>query len=244
MGEDLLRLEKLSVEVGGSLVLKGVELATGRREIHVILGPNAVGKSTLLAAIMGLSHVKVVAGRIYFENKDITRLPPHYRSRLGIALAHQISPELVGVRLGMLAEEIARRFGTEDILEKLVGRLRLEHLMDRDAFKGFSGGERKRAELLLTLLQRPKLALLDEPDSGVDLESLRLMSSAINYLVRELGSTVILVTHTGEILEELGDAESHILLDGKLFHTGKTADTLALIREKGFREAVSSLVAR
>lgn len=244
MGEELLRLENLTVKVEDNLVLKEIQLTAGKQEIHVILGPNAVGKSTLLATIMGLSHIKIVTGHIIFENKDITYLPSTERSKLGIALAYQISPELIGVKLRLLAEEIAKRFGTEEILENLVQHLRLEHLMERDAFKGFSGGERKRAELLLTILQKPKLALLDEPDSGVDLESLRLLSDAIKYLVYELGSTVILVTHAGEILEEFGNAKSHILLDGKLFYTGNATETLAFIKEKGFKEAVNSLAVR
>ncbi len=244
MEKELLRLEDLTVEVEENIVLKEVDLTVGRQEIHAILGPNAVGKSTLLAAIMGLPHVKVTKGRIIFEDKDITFMPLTERSKLGIALAYQIPPELVGVKLGVLAREIAKRFGTEEILENLIHYLRLESLIERDAFKGFSGGEKKRAELFLTLLQKPKLALLDEPDSGVDLESLKLISDTIMYLVNELGSTVILVSHTGEILERLGNVKSHILLDGKITYTGDVNRALALIREKGFREAVSQLTRR
>ena len=242
MMRELLRIENLAVEIEGNRVLQGLELHVGKGELHVILGPNAVGKSTLLAAVMGLSHIHVVEGRVLFEGRDITDLPPNERARLGIALAFQISPELVGVKFKILVVELAKRFGTSEFADRLVDDLRLKHLLERDAFRGFSGGERKRAELLLTVLQRPKLALLDEPDSGVDLESLKLMADAINFLVNEFGSSVLLVTHTGEILEELKAGIGHVLLDGRIAYSGKVEKILEAVKEVGFKEAVIRLM--
>ena len=121
MMRELLRIENLAVEIEGNRVLQGLELHVGKGELHVILGPNAVGKSTLLAAVMGLSHIHVVEGRVLFEGRDITDLPPNERARLGIALAFQMSPELVGVKFKLLIDELAKRFGTYDVADRLVG---------------------------------------------------------------------------------------------------------------------------
>ncbi len=153
-----------------------------------------------------------------------------------------MSPELVGVKFKILVVELAKRFGTSEFADRLVDDLRLKHLLERDAFRGFSGGERKRAELLLTVLQRPKLALLDEPDSGVDLESLKLMADAINFLVHGFGSSVVLVTHTGEILEELKAGTGHVLLNGRIAYSGKVEKILEAVKEVGFKEAVIRLM--
>lgn len=237
----LLVLESLSVEVGGSPVLSDVNLSLGGGELHVILGPNAVGKSTLLASIMGLSHVKIRGGRVLFEGRDITGLPSSERARLGISLAYQIPPALRGVRLRMVVEEVARRFGSLDALDEYAELLRVGHLLDREAFRGFSGGERKRVELFITMLQRPKIALLDEPDSGVDIESLKLIASAIRLLTEDRGAGVLLVTHTGEMLREIEGGVGHLMVGGTIAYTGDVQAVVEAVREHGFEKAVEVL---
>jgi Fe-S cluster assembly ATP-binding protein len=163
-------LEAVSVCVDDRIIVRDVSLNINPAELHVIMGPNGVGKSTLLAAIMGLSHVQVCGGRILFNGVDITRLPSYERAKLGISLAHQVTPTFRGVRFLEVAKAISSRFNTD--WRSLASLLRVEGLLLRDLFHGFSGGERRRAELYLALLQNPKLLLLDEPDSGVDVDTL------------------------------------------------------------------------
>jgi len=236
---EFLVVENLVAGINSTVVLKGVNLEINRGEIHVIVGPNAVGKSTLLAAIMGLSHVKILKGKIVFEGKDITNLKPFERARLGISLGYQIPPEFRGVKLRTLVEEVAGKYGCMKYMDTLIDFLDLRDLLDREAFRGFSGGERKRAELLLTFLQKPKLAMLDEPDSGVDIESIKLIGEAIKFAKNELNTSILLVTHTGEILREIGRIDStHVLYDGRIVYSGSSEEVFEKIRKHGFKGVV------
>ena len=225
----LLEIENVSVEVEERLVVQGVSLAVDRGEVHVLLGPNGSGKTTLLRAIMGLPGYRV-EGRLLFEGRELNGLKPHERARLGIALMHQ-NPRPLSVKLSHLAREISRRFGTPlDVLRDFA----LDSLMEREAFKGFSGGEAKKAELALTILQRPKLAMLDEPDSGVDLESLKVVGRAINRLA-EGGAGVLLVTHTGAIIEYLRRVTAaHVIVRGRIVASGDAETMLEAVKRKGY----------
>ncbi len=226
----LLEVENLSVEVNGRIVVRGVNLAVERGEIHALLGPNGSGKTTLLRAIMGLPGYNVVEGRVLFEGRELNGLKPYERARLGIALMHQ-NPRPLSVKLSRLVREIGKRYGTSlDVL----GDFALDSLMEREAFKGFSGGEAKKAELALTILQRPKLAMLDEPDSGVDLESLKLVGKAINKLAEE-GAGILLVTHTGAIIEYLRRvARAHVIVHGRIVATGDVETLLEAVKRRGY----------
>ncbi|WP_048078781.1 ABC transporter ATP-binding protein [Desulfurococcus mucosus] len=235
-----LEIRGLSVTVGDRLVLRDVSLTVQHGELHVVMGPNGSGKSTLLASIMGLPYLKVVSGKIYFGGRDITDLPPYERARLGIALAHQNPPEVKGVKLGDVARFMLEKYRCEDsaMFSKL---LRVDPLLERDLFLGFSGGEKKRAELFLSLLQSPKLAMLDEPDSGVDIESADSIAHVIDLLTRK-GSSVILVTHTGLITNKLSRIDRvHILMEGRIVHSGSPDEVLPVVFKLGYRRGVEAL---
>ncbi|MDM7274777.1 MAG: ATP-binding cassette domain-containing protein [Thermoprotei archaeon] len=236
----LLKLEGLNVCVDDRVVVRGVDLDVSCGEVHVILGPNGAGKTSLLSAIMGLPRVRVCGGAVIFEGEDITGVPAYERARRGIALAHQFVPAIRGVRVADIVRHVVERFGGdgyEDVLEILD----VKHLMGRYLFYGFSGGERRRLELYLSLIQRPKLALLDEPDSGVDVDSLRLIAEAVNYAVRSWNTSIILVTHSGAILDKLYDiTRVHIMLGGRIVHSGDI-DVARVVLSKGYVEGLKVL---
>ncbi len=226
----LLVLENLHVRVGSLEIVKGVSLEIDAGEVHLLFGPNGSGKSTLLRAIMGLPSYVVSRGRILFDGRDVSALRAHERARLGIALMHQ-NPRPVSVRFGQLVAEMSRRYGQRP---DVIGKLGLDGLLDRELFRGFSGGEMKRAELALVLLQRPRLALLDEPDSGVDLPSLRVVGSVINELASG-GVAVLLVTHTGLIAEHIERVRrTHVMVGGRLVASGDLHEILERLREGGY----------
>lgn len=226
----LLKLEDLHVRIGENEVVKGVNLEIKPGEIHLLFGPNGSGKSTLLRAVMGLPSHTVSRGRVVFEGHNISTLKAHERAMLGIALMHQ-NPRPISVKLRQMVVELSKKFGTD--IES-IRNLSLNGLMDRELYKGFSGGEIKRTELALILLQRPKLALLDEPDSGVDLWSLRLVGKIINEMADQ-GVAVLLVTHTGAIAEHLRHVvATHVLVNGRIVASGELPIILRTIRERGY----------
>ncbi len=230
----MLKVVGLHARVGGREILQGVDLEVSDNEVHVLLGPNGAGKSTLLSAIMGLPWVEVTQGKIIFNGEDVTKLAPEERAKKGIAISYQFPPKISGLKLRELAASIAQRFGTNGELEELAKKLNLEYLLDRELNVGFSGGEMKRAELYLTLLQAPKIALLDEPDSGVDVENLQLIASGIQELV-DRGSSVIVVTHTGIILKYLKRTDvAHVLVSGKIVCSGKPEEVVEKVLREGF----------
>ncbi|MEM2245058.1 MAG: ATP-binding cassette domain-containing protein [Thermofilum sp.] len=230
----MLSVSQLYASVDGTEIIKGVDLEVGEGEVHLLLGPNGAGKTTLLSAIAGLPRVRVTRGRIALGGVEVTGLPAYERARLGLVLAYQIPPELTGIPLGKLAAMLAERFGTKPHFEELASLLGLGHLLGRDAFRGFSGGERKRAEVFLTALLRPKVALLDEPDSGVDVDSVSLIAEAVRYMAAEFNSSVIVVTHTQMLASLLGSVPAHVLVDGRIACKGDAESLLDKLRKRGF----------
>lgn len=230
----MLSVFDLHASVDSGEVVRGVSFKINEGEIHLLLGPNGAGKTTLLSAIAGLPRVKVVHGRIVLGGVEITGLPAYERARLGVVLAYQIPPELTGISLGKLALMLSERFGTKSHLDKLADMLELGHLLDRDAFRGFSGGERKRAEVFLTALLKPKVALLDEPDSGVDVDSVSLIAEAIRYMAAEFNSSLLVVTHTHTLAALLGSVPAHVLINGRIACEGGAESLLDKLRKKGF----------
>jgi Fe-S cluster assembly ATP-binding protein len=236
----LLSLESVSVCVDDRIIVRDVSLNINPGELHVIMGPNGVGKSTLLAAIMGLSHVRVCGGRILFNGVDITHLPSYERAKLGISLAHQVTPTFRGVRFLEVAKAISSRFNTD--WRSLASLLRVEGLLLRDLFHGFSGGERRRAELYLALLQNPKLLLLDEPDSGVDVDTLRVLAGLIEDVVYNRGVSAILVTHSGAIVERMSRVTRvHVMVDGSIVYSGDPSHVIPVILKYGYVKGLEVL---
>ncbi len=242
---DILRIEDLRVEVAGEEILHGIDIGVGKGETHLLFGPNGSGKTTLLMSIMGFPEFKVTSGCIEFDGKDITELPINERAKMGLGVSFQRPPTIRGVRTGKLVSICGQN---EVDVEALAEDLNLTQHLDRDINDGFSGGEIKRAELLQLLAQGPDLALLDEPESGVDLENMALIGGAINRLLgkdrpyrerkEQDGRSALIITHTGHILEYVTADVGHVLCGGVVGCSGNPEDLLSEIRRMGYEECV------
>ncbi|MBW4078182.1 MAG: Fe-S cluster assembly ATPase SufC [Acidobacteria bacterium] len=244
MSEALLELRNLHVEADGAQILRGVDLTVNEGEVHALMGPNGAGKSTLANVIMGHPGYNVTAGEILLKGENIASWTPDQRARAGIFLAFQYPEAISGVSVvQFLRQAIAARKGLSE-LSVLEVRLDLIEWMDRlgmdPAFAerhlndGFSGGERKRNEVLQMALLEPALALLDETDSGLDIDALRIVARGVRTVRDEnprMG--VVVVTHYVKLLEEIEPDEVHILVDGTIVHSGG-AELAQLIEHEGY----------
>lgn len=241
---NILELRDLSVEVEGKTILKDININVAKGESHILFGPNGSGKTTLLMAVIGIPGYKVTKGRIFFSKKDITRLDVDERARMGIGFGFQQPPEVVGVKLRNLlkvCEGTKQREELSDRAIKLVEKLDMTGYLDRDVNVGFSGGERKRTEVLQLLLMKPKLLLLDEPDSGVDVESLALIATEIQKYIEDNNASALIITHHGHILEHIKAEKAHILMDGSMYCCNKPKKIFEDIKNKGYSGCVRCL---
>jgi Fe-S cluster assembly ATP-binding protein len=245
----MLSIEHLGVSVGGKRILADVCLTIGEGETMALFGPNGSGKTTLLKAIMGFPAYRLDSGRILFKGEEITSLPMDERSRRGIGLAFQTPPVVRGVKLGDLLRITMGKRGdvSEDRINEYAGRLKLADFLPREVNLGFSGGEAKRSELLQLVAQNPDFALLDEPDSGVDLENIHLVGEIINELLgkgkareKRLRSALI-ITHAGYILDYVNPDKACILFEGSIRCIGNPRDILGEIQAKGYEECARCL---
>ncbi len=238
---DILRVVNLGVEVEGRKVLENVNLYIKQGETFALFGPNGSGKSTLLNAIIGNPMYKVVSGRIMFKKKDITDLPADERVKMGMGISFQIPPKISGVKLIDVLRYCARIGGYDE--EKIVEFAEMLNMKDhlyREINVGFSGGEVKRSELLQLMLMNPDFVMLDEPDSGVDLENVALIGEVINNLLErdkkpeERKKAGIIITHQGHILDYVDADYGAILYNGKIACVGDPEDILKQIRKNGY----------
>lgn len=239
----MLTVEGLSIAIDGNQILHDTNLHIGEGETHVLFGPNGSGKTTLLMAIMGFPRYRITGGRILFKGEDITHLSVDERARRGIGIAFQRPPAIRGVSMRDMALACMRAGENDASVEELAAGLELSGFLDRDVNHGFSGGELKRSELLQLLAQSPELVLLDEPDSGVDLESISLVGSTINQLlqkdlVRTRHHAGLIITHTGHILDYVHADRALIMLDGTIVCSGNPRELLEHIRLVGYRECI------
>lgn len=243
----MLEIIDLHVEAGGREILKGVSLKVQEGETCVLFGPNGSGKSTLLAALMGYGHCTITQGKILFKGVDITNMTVDERARLGMGMMMQRPPNVVGVKLGDLVVAAAKN--DRKVLDN-AEEFRMETFLTRDINVGFSGGEIKRSELLQLTAQKPDFVLLDEPESGVDLESIDLIGRKVHDLLYQskngCGSSkcarhtsALVITHTGQILDYIGADKAYILQNGLIRCSGRPMDLLKDIREKGYKECIS-----
>ncbi|MBO8174245.1 MAG: Fe-S cluster assembly ATPase SufC [Thermococcus sp.] len=235
----MLKVEDLHVKIMDKEILRGITLSIGEGELHVVMGPNGSGKSTLALTIAGHPRYKVVKGRILFEGEDITEMKPEERAKKGIFLSFQHPVEVEGVKVIQFLQRMLKNLRGIDEVEayeiifNAVEELGLDSsVLSRELNVGFSGGERKKLEMLQAYLVKPKLLILDEPDSGVDVDSLKVIAGIIDRLHRE-GTSILLITHYGRILEYLNAQRVHVLKDGKLVASGGI-ELVKVIEEKGF----------
>ena len=230
--QPLLVINGLTAKAGELEILKGIDLEVNAGEVHAIMGPNGSGKSTLANVLAGRPDYTVTGGKVLFEGQDILKLEPEIRSRMGLFLAFQYPLELPGVRAwqflkaGVDAKRVhngeeemtAREF--DQMLKAKVAEVQIDpDLVKRAVNEGFSGGEKKRNEVLQMAVLEPKLALLDETDSGLDIDALRIVSDGVN-LLRSAENAVILVTHYQRILNYITPNFVHVLYDGRIVQSG------------------------
>ena len=241
-GRNMLQIEQLSVTVEDKEILHDVNVMIKEGETHILFGPNGSGKSTLLMAIMGFPRYQVTRGKIIFKGKDITGLPLDERARLGMGLSFQRPPVIRGVKTRDILTASLRAEEDEESISRLAERSNLADFLDRDINYGFSGGEVKRSEIMQLLAQKPDLALLDEPESGVDLVNIALIGELINELldktsrIRDRRCAGLIITHTGYILDYVNARTGYVMLDGRIVCNGDPHEILATIKEKGYEE--------
>jgi Fe-S cluster assembly ATP-binding protein len=238
---DLLVVDDLRACIQGTEILKGVSLVVERGEIHALMGPNGSGKSTLANVLMGHPAYQVTGGSIVFKGEDVTGWPPDRRGRAGMFLAFQYPEEIPGVSVvRFLRAAMAGRTGAP--VTVLESRLKVRDTMsvlgmdpsfvDRYLNQGFSGGERKRNEMLQLAVLQPELAIMDETDSGLDIDALRTVAGAARDLASpERGFLVI--THYQRLLDYLSPDVVHVFVDGRIVETGE-ADLARRVEEEGY----------
>ena len=241
-----LVVENLHVKVADKLVLKGVDLRLGYGEVHAVMGPNGSGKSTLAYTIMGREGYEVVEGDIRLDGESILDLPTEERALRGIYLGLQEPPQIPGVKFStFLIAAINKRMGSDDLtrlkdpkkirdIYKLIEEVGLPRdVLGRELYVGFSGGEKKRSEILQAMLLDPKIVILDEPDSGLDIDGVKKVAELIRDL-KAKGKGVLLITHYARLLQYVEPDRVTVLIDGKVAATGGP-ELAHLVEEKGYQ---------
>lgn len=227
-GPPLLDIQDLHVAVDGKEILNGLTLTVNGGEVHALMGRNGSGKSTLSATVMGHPRYKVTSGRLLYKGRDLTEIPVHERARSGIFLCFQYPMALPGVQVANFLRQSVKAVRGADVPAKEFRPLVKRHMealgvpeafMRRYVNDGFSGGEKKRMEILHMLLLEPSLAVLDETDSGLDIDALKVIAEGINRL-RSSRRGMLLVTHYQRILDLVVPDRVHVLMDGRIVRSG------------------------
>jgi Fe-S cluster assembly ATP-binding protein len=241
----MLKIENLHARAGGADILKGIDLQVGPGEVHAIMGPNGSGKSTVANVLAGRPSVEVTDGSVDFDGLDLLSLSPEARAHAGVFLAFQYPVEIPGIannyflKASLNAIRTARgqeELDAFDFLEFVKDKMELvemdEKFMNRSVNEGFSGGEKKRNEILQMAVLEPKLAILDETDSGLDIDALRTVANGVNSL-RSPDRSMILITHYQRLLDYIVPDHVHVLAHGSIVRSG--GKDLALeLEEKGY----------
>lgn len=239
---ELLKIIGLRVSAEEKEILHGVDLTINEGETHVIMGPNGAGKSTLGAAIMGSPEYAITDGSIVFDDNDITEEMPDKRAKHGIFLSFQNPIEIPGITLSSFLRSAyeavtGERIKLFEFRKKLKAAMEIlnmdEAYADRELNVGFSGGEKKKAEILQLLVLRPKLAILDETDSGLDVDAVKTVSAGIRAYKEQTGGSLLIITHNTKILEALTVDKTHIIADGRIAAEGG-AELIGEVNENGF----------
>ncbi|HAL55067.1 MAG TPA: Fe-S cluster assembly ATPase SufC [Bacteroidetes bacterium] len=241
----MLEIRNLHAGINGNKILKGVSLKVNAGEVHAIMGPNGSGKSTLAQVLAGRDTYKITVGEVLYQGRNLMEMPPEERAREGVFLAFQYPVEIPGVSntyfLKAALNAIRKHKGLEELdavefLQLVRNRMKLvemdETLLHRPVNEGFSGGEKKRNEIFHMAVLEPKLAILDETDSGLDIDALRIVADGVNKLCRK-DNAIVVVTHYQRLLNYIVPDFVHVLIDGRIAKSG--GKDLALdLEEKGY----------
>ena len=244
-GEALLEITDLHATINGKEILKGLSLRVNEGEVHAIMGPNGAGKSTLASVLTGRDGYVVTGGTVTFHGKDLLTLPPEDRAREGVFLSFQYPVEIPGVSMVNFmrtAVNEQRKYRNQeplsatDFLRMMREKKELvemdNKLTNRSVNEGFSGGEKKRNEIFQMAMLEPRLAILDETDSGLDIDALRIVASGVNKLKRPDNASIV-ITHYQRLLDYIVPDFVHVLYDGRIVKTGGKELALEL-EEKGY----------
>jgi len=246
----VLKIKNLHANVEGEEILKGIDLEINAGEVHAIMGPNGSGKSTLAKVIAGHPAYEVTEGEVLYNGEDLLELDPDERARKGVFMAFQYPVEIPGVSNSMLMREAVNAVFSEqgkdeldplefeDYIQNKLDLVEMDaKFLDRSVNAGFSGGEKKRNEILQLAAMEPKLSLLDETDSGLDIDALRIVSEGINKL-RSSDNAFMLVTHYQRILNYITPDKVHVLVNGRIAKSGGKELALEL-EEQGYEGLIS-----
>jgi Fe-S cluster assembly ATP-binding protein len=238
----MLSIKNLHAQIGGRKILKGLDLEVAAGQVHAIMGPNGSGKSTLAGVVAGREGYDVTQGSVTYQGRDLLAMTPEDRARAGVFLAFQYPVEIPGVSNAYLLKAalnaVRKQRGQPELdafefLGVMREKMKLmqmdESFLNRGVNEGFSGGEKKRNEILQMAMLAPTLAVLDETDSGLDIDALRVVANGVNSL-RDPGRAIVLVTHYQRLLDYIAPDVVHVLLDGRIMLSGDAGLALELER--------------
>ena len=244
MADICLQVENLKAEVEEKEILHGINLTVGAGETHVIMGPNGAGKSTLGSTLMGDPRYHITDGKIFFNGEDITGLGADKIAKAGMFMSVQNPVEVPGITLSNFIKtavenrtgERLRAWDFKKTLEKTMTVLNMDpSYAERDLNVGFSGGEKKKAEILQLLMLKPSLAILDETDSGLDVDAVKTVSDGIDEYKKTVGGALLIITHSTRILESLHVDRTHVVVEGRVVAEGD-GSLVDEINENGFEK--------
>ena len=243
----MLEIKNLHAEVEGNKILRGIDLTINPGEVHAIMGPNGSGKSTLSYVLAGKENYEITEGEVLFLGEDVLEMEPEERAAVGMFLAMQYPIEIPGVanmtflKTALNAQRATRgedEMKTPDFMKKikeLSGKLKVtQEMLRRPLNVGFSGGEKKRNEILQMALLEPKLCILDETDSGLDIDALRIVSEGVNAL-RSPDRSMLIITHYQRLLDYIVPDHVHVMYEGRIVKSGDK-DLALLLEEKGYAD--------
>ncbi len=243
MSQEFLNIKDLKVSIGEKEILKGLNLSIGEGETHVIMGPNGAGKSTLGNTLMGKEEYEVTSGEITFMGEDLLEMSTDERAKKGLFMTFQNPIEVPGVRLSEFTrsacEAVGNRMSLWNFKKAAQEQMKVLSMdpsyLDRELNLGFSGGEKKKAEIFQLLMLKPKLAILDETDSGLDVDAVRIVSEGVKAYQEQTKGSLLIITHSTKILDSLKVDKVHVVVDGKVVAEGD-ASLINEINDNGFEK--------